>query len=255
MISRLIPIAVSALFVAFAADPPLPKAEAILDKYIQVTGGRALYEKIQSELAMGTLEIVGKGVKGILTMYQAAPGLSYVIVEIEGAGKIEQGTNGEIAWERSALQGARLKTGQERSAALREASMSSRVAWRQHYTKAELTGVENVGGQDCYKIVMTPKDGSPETRYYDKKTSLLIKKDIIAKTPMGEFPAETLVSDYKEVDGILTPHRIKQKVLGQELETAIHSIKYNAAIPKSRFDLPDDVKALVDQPAVAPAKK
>ena len=46
-----------------AADD-LPKAETILDKYIEVTGGKAAYEKNHSEVSTGTMEFVGKGIKG-----------------------------------------------------------------------------------------------------------------------------------------------------------------------------------------------
>src|ERR1039457_2351124 len=51
---------------AFAADDIKP--EAILDKYVEVTGGRAAYEKIKTEVATGTLEITSIGLSGTLTI-------------------------------------------------------------------------------------------------------------------------------------------------------------------------------------------
>ena len=68
------------------------------------------------------------------------------------------------------------------------------------------------------------------------------------KTEMGEIPAESLVSDYRKVDGVLMPFLVKQKVLGQEFTVTLESVKNNAEMPKDRFALPDDVKALVAQP-------
>ena len=44
-----------------AADD-LPKAETILERYIEVTGGRAVYEKTHSEIATGSMEIAGMGI-------------------------------------------------------------------------------------------------------------------------------------------------------------------------------------------------
>jgi hypothetical protein len=67
---------------------------------------------------------------------------------------------------------------------------------------------------------------------------------MIVKTEMGEIPAEISVSDYRNVDGVLTPHLIRQKVLQQEFTITLQSTKTNVEIPKDRFDLPDDVKAL-----------
>jgi hypothetical protein len=43
-----------------AADA-LPTGEAILDKYIEVTGGKAAYEKKISEVSTGVMEFTGKG--------------------------------------------------------------------------------------------------------------------------------------------------------------------------------------------------
>ena len=58
--------------------------------------------------------------------------------------------------------------------------------------------MEPIDGAVCYRVVLTPKEGQPETRYYDKKTSLLVRTNMIMKTEMGEIPAEMSVSDYPQ---------------------------------------------------------
>ena len=96
--------------------------------------------------------------------------------------------------------------------------------------------------------MLTPRDGQPETRYYDKTSGLLVRTSMIMKTEMGEIPAESSVSDYRKVDGVLMPFLVKQKVLGQEFTVTLQSVKNNVEIPKERFALPEDVKALAEQP-------
>src|SRR6059058_5398927 len=91
-----------ACLVLHAADP-LPKGETILDKYIEVTGGKAAYEKKRTEVSTAVMEFVGKGVKTQMTSYHAAPNRSYTVVEIEGIGKMDEGSDGSVAWERSAM--------------------------------------------------------------------------------------------------------------------------------------------------------
>ena len=62
MISRFrIAIPAFLLLAAAASAAEDIKPEAILDKYIEVTGGRAAYEKIKTEVATGTLEITSIG--------------------------------------------------------------------------------------------------------------------------------------------------------------------------------------------------
>ena len=222
-----------------AADA-LPTGAAVLDKYIEVTWRRAAYEKKTSEISSGVMEFIGKGLKAKITSYQAAPDKSYTAVDIGGIGKMEEGSDGVVAWERSALKGPRLKSGEEKAVALRAASIQHDLHWRDYFPKVECTGVEPIDGVVCYRVVLTPKDGQPETRYYDKKTSLLVRTNMIMKTEMGEIPAEMSVSDYRMVEGIKTPFLLRQKVLGQEFTVTIESMQINAAIPKDRFALPDD---------------
>ncbi len=227
-----------------AADA-LPKGEAILDKYIEVTGGKAAYEKKTTEVSIGVFEFTGKGVKARITSYQAAPNKSYTMIEIEGIGKMEEGTDGSVVWERSAIKGPRLKSGEERAVSLRGANIQRDVRWRDFFQKVECTGVEPIDGHVCYRVVLTPKDGQTETRYYDKKSYLLVRTSMILKNEMGEIPTEMSVSDYRRVDGVLMPFQLKQKVLGQEFTITHQSIQSNVEIPKERFALPEDVKALV----------
>jgi hypothetical protein len=127
----------------------LPSGEAILDKYIEVTGGKAAYEKKRTEMSTGVMEFTGKGVKAHLTSYHAAPNKSYSVVEIEGIGKMEEGCDGSVAWERSALKGPRVKTGEERAVSLRAATLHNDVLWREFFSKVESTGVEPIDGHIC----------------------------------------------------------------------------------------------------------
>jgi hypothetical protein len=246
MISRL-RIAFPALLLlaaaAFAADDIKP--EAILDKYVEVTGGRAAYEKIQTEIATGTLELTGMGLSGTLTSYRAAPDKSYTVIDFAGVGKAEQGSNGEVAWSINAQEGARIKQGDERATALRSDAMHAEIRWRDFYKKTELAGTEDVGGKACYKIVLTPKEGSAETRYYDKSSNLLVKVVLPVTTPQGAMTVEQNLSDYRDEGGILVPHTLMQKIPNVDILVKIESIKRNAEIPAGRFDLPAEIKALM----------
>jgi len=95
---------------------------------------------------------------------------------------------------------------------------------------------------------LTPNEGPSETRYYDKKTNLIVKTEMSLKLPVGVIPLESYPSDYRKVDGILLQHRIRQVVAGmQELLTVVESIEHNVEMPKDRFKLPEDVRALVDK--------
>jgi hypothetical protein len=250
-------LALALLFTAapfFAADEALPKADTILDRFVEVSGGKATFEKHHDETIHGNLEFTGRGMKGTLTIYQAEPDKNRAIIDIEGVGKIESGTNGDVAWESSAIQGPRIKQGIEKADAFRDAAFNGALYWRKLYPKAETVGVETVNDHECYKVVLTPQEGNPTTHFYDKKSGLLIKTAAKRVTQMGDIDAEGFVDDYRKEGDILSAHKLTNKFAGQEIQITIASVEFNTGLPKDRFDLPDDIKALQKKAAPAVAQ-
>ena len=143
----------------------LPSAETILNKYVEVTGGRAALEKRHNQVSHGTIEIAAVGLKGNMTLYEAEPNKTHMVAELAGIGKIESGTTGDVAWENNPLQGPRIKTGDEKTEALRDSTFNASLAWKTLYSKVETAGAETVEGHDCYKVVLTPSKGNPTTEY------------------------------------------------------------------------------------------
>ncbi len=228
---------------ASAAD--LPKGEAVLDKYIEATGGKAAYAKIHSDMSTGTMEFKAMGLKGKITTYAAEPDKKYSEVVLDGIGKMQEGVSGGVAWASSAMQGPRVKEGDEKAETLLQSKFNADLNWRDLYKSAETVGVETVDGKECYKVVLTPKTGSPATRWFDKESNLLVKMSMTSKSPAGEIQSETLVSDYRKEGGVLMPHKMLVKAGPMEFVATVDSVQQNPEIPKDKFEIPDEIKALI----------
>ena len=153
-----------------AADDALPKAETILDRFIEVTGGKAAYEKRKTEIATGTLELTAQGVKGCHHPLLGRPGQELFVARYRRRrARSNRAARRRVAWEKSAMTGPHLKSGEEKAQALREATFNAQLNWRKLYSKAETTGVETIDGEECYKVVLTPETGRPETTYYPEE--------------------------------------------------------------------------------------
>lgn len=227
-----------------AAGAELPDAEGLLNKFIERSGGLEAYAKGKNVEMSGTVEITGRNISGKISMVEE-DGKAYTSMELPGIGRIEQGYNGEVAWEMNAMQGARLIEGDEKGAVKRASSFSLLASWRDEYKEAKTTGEESVSGAPAWKVVMIPKEGRPETFYFDKETGMMIRMSSVASSPMGDISADVLMSDYRSVDGIMTPFTMTQKAMGQSIVMKFETITYNAKLPPDRFDLPVAVKALV----------
>src|ERR1700730_12267228 len=237
----------------FCADAPLPKAETVLDRSIEVTGGKAAFERRHNEVMHGSVEFTGRGIKGTMTGYQAEPDKNLAVSEIEGIGKIESGSNGEIAWENSALQGPRIKQGDEKSGSLRDGTFNAALNWQKLYAKADNAGAETVEGHECYKIVLTPKDGKPTMEFFDQKSGLLIKTSVTRNTPMGEISAEVVADDYRKEGDIIIPHKMINRAAGQEFTIMVEKVEVNVDLPKDRFDLPPEIQGILKKAPQAAA--
>jgi hypothetical protein len=226
-------------------EPVPPSAESVLDRYVEVTGGRAAHTQLHNILSIGTFFVSGTSVRGIFKAYEAEPNKSLSIIEIEGGDKIEEGTLGDVAWDRSSKQGPHLKEGEEKNIALREATFNSNLNWRKLYKKVECVGTEMIGERKCYKVALTPSVGQPLAQYYDAESGLLVRSVITINSPAGPIPTENFYSDYTESTGVLFPHKLLHRVGSEETVVVLDSVRCNVDIAWYRFDLPPEVKALL----------
>ena len=237
-----------------AAAEALPDAAAILDKYVEVTGGKAAYAKIHNRVTKESVTHVGMGFKDSLVLYEGEPNKRYAVIESEAFGTIEHGTDGHVVWYLSDQTGPMIEGDDARAAELHAATFNAPVRWRELYSKAKLVGEETVDGKPCYKIVLTPKAGMPETRYYDKESNLLVK---VQRTRLSSnfpsMPMEVTLSDYKPVDGLLIAHKVKRvaQQCGSEREMLFvtKSIAHNVEMPTDRFAPPKDIQTVAGRVA------
>jgi len=238
-----------------AGEKPLPKAEIILDKFVEATGGLSAYDKIQNRVTKATMEIAGAGIKITMTNWEAKPQKTFSTAESAAIGKMEGGTDGIVVWENSAMTGPQIFAGKHRASMLHLSIFDKYAYWRKAFNTVECVGMENVDDKPCYKIIATPKDTHPETLFFDKESNLLVKVKVTMEHPMGTMPMESYLEDYKTVDGILVPFRTKLKIMGQDRVVTLTGIEHNVKMPEDRFKFPKEIQDLLDKKKEKKEKK
>lgn len=231
---------------AVAAD--LKTGDAVLDHYVEATGGAASYNRIHNMVMKGSMSMPAMGLKGAVTIQAAEPNKVSLSTDVGGIGKIVEGTDGSNAWTFSAIQGPQLKKGEDLADSLREAFFHKETEWRNIFKSAELNGVEDVDSKPAYKVILTPKTGSPQTEYYDQASGLMVRHQSVRKTAFGEIPVDVSIGGYrKECGGVSLPHSMVQSVAGQKVEMQIDSVECNSELPADAFQPPAEVKALINK--------
>ncbi len=192
----------------------------------------------------GTVDLVGHNLAGTVVIDEQGE-KSYSAIELPGIGKIEEGYDGSTAWESSAIQGTRIKEGDEKAAVERSSSFRVLTHWKQYYRSIQNAGTADVDGKAAWKLEMTPKQGKVETLYFDKDSGFLVRMEQTVSTPLGDIPTAVDFADYRAVEGIQTPFTINQKAAGQTIAIKLDAVTYKADIPAARFDLPPAVRELM----------
>ena len=115
----------AALAGAIASAQPLPKAETILDRYIQATGGKAAYQKHTHETLTGTITFPEQGLNGRLTRYAMAPDKEYSVVELGPMAKSSRASPMESPGRRARSLGRALKPATKRTRLLAKRSSTA----------------------------------------------------------------------------------------------------------------------------------
>ncbi len=233
---------------------PLPKANEIFTRGIAAIGGEAAIRKHTSMVTKGTLSMTAAGMSGKLEIISLAPNKILSIMEFPGVGKITQGFDGTVGWSMNPMQGPSLIEGPMLEELKKSSDMYKDLDPSKIWDKAETKGAVNFGGVPCFEIIVSggPGDGA---LYYEIQTGLTRGMVLTMESPMGKMPSTTIMSDYKEFDGVKIATRTDVEAMNMKQVLVVDSVDYKLVDP-SIFNLPPEIKALVSgaqSPAAAGA--
>jgi len=197
----------------------MPSADLILDRYLEASGGRAALEKITSRVATGTVELTSLGVKGTVEFVERAPNQSSVIINAPGLGVMQRTFDGRRAWLQDPVQGIIRFTGLGLEMMKEGAVFNKPVKLKELFPSAVLIGKETLGGKDVYVLRL-----GFERWYFDAESGLLLRK------------GNMYYDDYREVDGVKLPFKLRDEVLASAgIIYQLSEIKHNVKIDEAKF--------------------
>jgi len=215
-------------------------AKEIINKMIEVQGGKKVFESIKDMTLSGNLEMVQQGLSGSLTVYKKEPDKTRRDIEIMGM-IITQAYDGETAW------GVNIQTGntevmEEEQAAEMKRESYPVVSWlypEKYGFTFNYKGKETIEGKDYFVIEETYPDGFKATLYVDTKTYLTYKAKVKTIGPMGyEVEAEQFTSDYKKIDGMTIAHTMISFIEGEEfMKVTLTDVTFNTGLEDSFFEM------------------
>jgi len=231
---------------ATSLEPPTadtPTAEETLGAYIQAMGGETALRRITTRAFKGvyTGTSGSRSLTGTIESFEKSPNKSLSILSITNLGTIREGFDGITGWSvdmsgKAETKGDWMAAYKKRESALTYPTNLRRV--REAYPQMMMKGVTQVNGQPAYVVELTPAQGRPETAYFDTRTGLLVRFDIMYMRGKDYVPTQLLVEDYREVEGIKVPFMYQVMQPGYKAVVRTSEVLFNQAIEDSRFTLP-----------------
>ena len=213
--------------------PPGLTPEKVVEDYLQAIGGREKLEALRDVEVDMKMSMQGMTIDA--RTYQKAPDKFRMTISMGGNILNDQkfdGTTGKM----SGMQGEQVLEGKQLENLKAQSQFMRELKYQELGYKLELKSIEMVNGRETYRIeVFHPWSGTGYD-YYDRETGLRLREDKVEVTPDGEMVQITHLSDYKEVDGILYPHKMDLSIGPQQITATVENIKLNAGIDDSIFE-------------------
>lgn len=229
--------------VSFTNAPGQPKAEAVLDKYIQAIGGAAKVDAINTWEGTGdSIGFRGFGGGGKVKLYARRPDQRSMVITYEAKGRDATVRNfdGKIGWTKTPINviGEHLLAGAELDGIKLDAQMMFPTQ-----IKTALKRLRTIDPQDIDDKAMVVVQGNGPgsivaSLFFDKETGLLRRVIRYGDSPIGRMPTQFDYSDYREVNGVKVPFHIEFLWLDGREGLQFSEVKANTTIDAIVFGRP-----------------
>lgn len=246
MLRRIARPAFSALVVLAAMAPALVaqrSPDAILARYNKAVDPRSVIGSIEGIRTTVTMEMPAMGMNMTINSVARRPNQIIVHTEIPGVGTMRQGYDGTTAWANDPMQGPRILTGMEAAALIENSTFNSMTRSPDLFTAMAPAGTADVAGDAASCVKFTWKSGRETTDCFSDASGLLTRTTAKQVTQSGEVEMEMLMKDYRNVNGLMVPHRIESAMMGMQMIITTTSVEFGVQAA-NLFELPPEIKAL-----------
>ncbi|UCH98025.1 MAG: hypothetical protein JSV88_14555 [Candidatus Aminicenantes bacterium] len=212
--------------------------DEILEKMIEAQGGRKVLEAIKDTTLSGSMQIIPMNLSGSVTMYQKEPNKMRMDIEMMGM-NITQAYDGTTAWFTNPQTGTTEEMPEKQAKYFKKQTLGRDVLLnpKKLGITYKFKGKEKIKDKEYLVLEQIHPDDFTVTIYVDAKTYLTYKsKSITLNQVEAEVESESIMSDYKKVEGMMVAHSITTYQGGQEyMKFTITEISFNSDLENSLF--------------------
>jgi len=242
MWKKVVPWALAVLMGAGVASAQDLTLDQVLARHYEAIGGLEAWQNVQSMRAVGRIALM-PGTEAPFEMVVMRPHKMRMEFTFQGMTGV-QAYDGTTAWMIMPFMG---KTEPEPMPAdmakdvIEQSDLDGPlIGYKEDGNQIELAGLVDVEGTKAYQLKVTLENGDVQNYFLDAEYFVPIKIEG-SRTVQGNLVEfETVISDYKDVGGLMIAHSIESKPKGAPAGQAItlDTVEINPTVDESIFTMP-----------------
>jgi hypothetical protein len=216
---------------AHESGPPA-SAEEVIERYIEAVGGREAIERLATRAVTGllvhNLSWHDPQVETLRFVCRAGSKDRYVVEMTGSHGTSREGFDGVSGWRVDSAGVLHASPDAERSKLGWYLNPQNVLRIAEYFPNPKLRGIDTANGRPCY-AVRSDRPDAYYTLYIDAEAYLL--------RAIGWYHS---IEDYREVDGVMLPHRIVCGRKGGSSTYVFETIEHNLPMGDEVFAAPQD---------------
>ncbi len=221
--------------------------DEIVEKTLTAMGGREALGKLTSRSSTGTMTVSTPGgdISGTIEVLNEVPNKSRTLITLDlsamGAGSmiLDQRFDGTSGYAIDSMRGNHEITGGQLELMKHNMFPTPFLDYKERGSKVEVVGREKLADHEAYVLNITPSSGPSSRVFIDAQSYLPVKAVATVNLPeMGDIEQTTELSDYRQVDGVQVPFRIKGSSSVQTFSIAVTKVEHNVKVDEALFAKP-----------------
>jgi zinc protease len=199
----------------------------VVEKYLEAVGGREAIANIEDITTVSTATLQGQTLT--ITSVQKGNIMSKQSVGMAGMVMQEMVFNNGAAIMKAQGQSQEIPPGAQLDAMKESAVIFPEQYYKEMKYELSVSGIQQVNGQEAYEVIIKGPDGSSQSQFFDVATGLLLRE--------VDQNGDTVILEYKEVNGIKVPSKMTITVPGIGALEATVEVMINTGVEDTEFSM------------------
>ena len=217
----------------------LPSVKDVLVKSVEAVGGQEAWSHTTSRRVKGVYQTEDSSTFFAIEILQKSPNKSLMKLTFPNGLVLREVSDGQTAWVEDWKGGYHAYTGAALAVRLKEADLLVNLKTILSAAGGKVSGPEKVGAHTVYVVEYATVKNLVSRMYFDVESGYLVRTEDVYTTPEGPYVVKLDLDDYRDVEGLKFPFRMKRTEKGAVMNIRITQVMVNPAIDDSIFLKPE----------------